>query len=157
MWCPGSAEWLYCKTRVCGVSSAIQDLDQCAQYTDCTETRLIRDALVLMKPSVDFLDGRPGQFWAGCGGPEVRTFGTGSKARPLDWVADAALFYAELLARLRCLATPFPSLIGRLCGQCEARLLACPRPVLVPRCSFLQPPGGALQHTLSGLCAGEEP
>lgn len=57
---PGSAEWLYCKSRVCGVSTVIQDLDQCSQYMDCTETRLVRDALVLMKPSLDFLDGHMG-------------------------------------------------------------------------------------------------
>lgn len=62
MWCPGNAEWLYCKIRVCGVSSVIQDLDQCSQYMDCTESRLIRDTVVLLKPSVDFLDGHMGQF-----------------------------------------------------------------------------------------------
>ncbi|TNM88089.1 hypothetical protein fugu_006310 [Takifugu bimaculatus] len=122
----GNAEWLYCKIRVCGVSSAIQDLDQCSQHMDCTETSLVRDALVLMRPTMDFLDGQ----------------------------LDASLFYTELLARLRSLATPFPAVIGQLCGQCEGWLLACPQPVLVPKCSFLQPPGGALQHTLTGLCAG---
>lgn len=71
-------------------------------------------------------------------------------------VADASLFYTELLARLRCLATPFPAVIGQLCGQCEGWLLACPQPVLIPKRSFLQPPGGALQHTLAGLCAGQD-
>ena len=33
----------------------IRDLDQCCQYTDCPESRLIRDALVLMRPGVDSL------------------------------------------------------------------------------------------------------
>ncbi|XP_070817792.1 NACHT domain- and WD repeat-containing protein 1 [Chaetodon trifascialis] len=122
----GSAEWLYCKSRVCGVSRVIQDLDQASQYMDCTETRLIRDALVLMKPTLDFLDGN----------------------------VDMSLFYTELLARLCSLATPFPSVIGRLCSQCEEWLLTCPEPILVPKCSFLQQPGGALQHTLSGLQGG---
>ncbi|XP_070765714.1 NACHT domain- and WD repeat-containing protein 1 [Enoplosus armatus] len=122
----GSAEWLYCKSRVCGVSSVIQDLDQCAQYMDCTETGLVRDSLVLIKPSLDFLDGH----------------------------MDMSLFYTELLARLCSLATPFPSVIGRLCSQCEEWLLTCLEPVLVPKCSFLQPPGGALQHTLTGLQGG---
>ncbi|XP_044216744.1 LOW QUALITY PROTEIN: NACHT domain- and WD repeat-containing protein 1 [Thunnus albacares] len=122
----GSAEWLYCKSRVCGVSSVIHDLDQCSQYMDCTETRLVRDTLVLIKPSLDFLDGH----------------------------MDMSLFYTELLARLCSLATPFPSVIGRLCSQCEEWLLTCPEPILVPKCSFLQPPGGALQHTLPGLQGG---
>ncbi|KAI3369162.1 hypothetical protein L3Q82_026115 [Scortum barcoo] len=122
----GSAEWLYCKSRVCGVSSVIQDLDQCSRYMDCTETRLVRDALVLIKPTLDFLDGH----------------------------MDMSLFYSELLARLCSLAAAFPSVIGRLCSQCEEWLLTCPEPILVPKCSFLQQPGGALQHTLTGLQGG---
>ncbi|XP_055363953.1 NACHT domain- and WD repeat-containing protein 1 isoform X1 [Betta splendens] len=122
----GSADWLYCKSRVCGVSSVIHDLDQCSQYMDCMESALIRDTLVLMKPSLDFLHGH----------------------------MDASLFYSELLARLASLGPSFPSVIGRLCSQCEAWLLTCPEPVLVPKCTFLQPPGGALQHTLTGPQAG---
>ncbi|XP_022614773.1 NACHT domain- and WD repeat-containing protein 1 [Seriola dumerili] len=122
----GSAEWLYCKSRVCGVSSVIHDLDQCSQYMDCTETRLIRDTLVLIKPSLDFLDNH----------------------------IDMSLFYTELLARLCSLASTFPSVIGQLCSQCEEWLLTCAEPILVPKCSFLQQPGGALQHTLSGLQGG---
>uniref|UniRef100_A0A3Q3K829 NACHT and WD repeat domain containing 1 n=2 Tax=Monopterus albus TaxID=43700 RepID=A0A3Q3K829_MONAL len=122
----GSAEWLYCKSRVCGVSSVIHDLDQCSQYMDCTETTLIRDALVLIKPSLDFLHGH----------------------------MDMSLFYTELLARLSSLATAFPSVIGQLCSQCSEWLLTCPEPILIPKCSFLQQPGGALQHTLSGLQGG---
>lgn len=58
---PGNAEWLYCKVTVSGVSSVIQDLDQCSQDMDCTETRLIRDTLVLMRPGLDFLSGHMGQ------------------------------------------------------------------------------------------------
>ncbi|KAG7513905.1 NACHT domain-containing and WD repeat-containing 1 [Solea senegalensis] len=122
----GNAEWLYCKSRVCGVSSVIQDLDQSSQYMDCTETRLLRDTLVLIKPSLDFLDNH----------------------------MDMSLFYTELMARLCSLAPPFPALIGRLCTQCEEWLLTCPEPILVTKCSFLQQPGGALQHTLSGLEGG---
>ncbi|XP_068563273.1 NACHT domain- and WD repeat-containing protein 1 [Cebidichthys violaceus] len=122
----GSAEWLYCKSRVCGVSSVIQDLDQCSQYMDCTDTRLVRDTLVLIKPSLDVLDGH----------------------------MDTFLFYTELLARLCSLATPFPSVIGQLCSQCEETLLMCPEPIFIPKCSFLQQPGGALQHTLTGLLGG---
>lgn len=147
--CPGNAEWLYAKIRVCGVSRLIQDLDQCSQFMDCTETGLVRDTLVLMRPTVDFLEG---QLWVSCEAPPVIK----RSCLTVDLVADASLFYTELLARLRSLATPFPALIGRLCGQCEAWLLACAQPVLIPKCSFLQPPGGALQHTLTGLSAGRD-
>ncbi|XP_047198879.1 NACHT domain- and WD repeat-containing protein 1 [Hippoglossus stenolepis] len=122
----GNAEWLYCKSRVCGVPSVIHDLDQSSQHIDCTETRLIRDALVLIKPTMDFLDSH----------------------------MDMSLFFTELLARLCSLAPSFPSVIGRLCSQCEEWLLTCPEPTLIPKCSFLQQPGGALQHTLSGLQGG---
>uniref|UniRef100_A0A665VJE0 NACHT and WD repeat domain containing 1 n=1 Tax=Echeneis naucrates TaxID=173247 RepID=A0A665VJE0_ECHNA len=109
------------ESRVCGVTSVIHDLDQCSQYMDCTETRLVRDTLVLIKPIC---------------------------------FSDMPLFYTELLARLCSLASTFPSVIGRLCSQCEEWLLTCPEPILVPKCSFLQQPGGALQHTLSGLHGG---
>ncbi|XP_071402923.1 NACHT domain- and WD repeat-containing protein 1 [Centroberyx affinis] len=122
----GSADWLYVKSRTCGLSSVIRDLSQCSRYLDCPETTLVRDTLVLIKPSLDFLDGH----------------------------MDMSLFSTELLARLHSLATPFPSVIGRLCSQCEEWLLTCPEPILVPKCSFLQPPGGALQHTLTGLQRG---
>ncbi|XP_069578542.1 NACHT domain- and WD repeat-containing protein 1 [Brachyistius frenatus] len=122
----GSAEWLYCKSRVCGVSSVILDLDQCSQYMDCTESGLVRDALVLIKHTLDFLDGH----------------------------MDVSLFYSELLARLSSLAAAFPAVIGRLCSQCEEWLLTSPEPILIPKSSFLQPPGGALQHTLTALQGG---
>ncbi|RVE74155.1 hypothetical protein OJAV_G00038410 [Oryzias javanicus] len=121
-----SAEWLFCKSRVCGVSSVICDLDQCSQYMDCTETGLIRDALALIKPGLDFLDGHVGK----------------------------SLFYGELLARLSTLSAVFPSLIGQLCSQINDWFLTCPEPVLIPKCSFLQQPGGALQHTLNTTSAG---
>lgn len=71
-------------------------------------------------------------------------------------VPDMSLFYTELLARLCSLATPFPSVIGRLCSQCEEWLLTCPEPILLPKCSFLQQPGGALRHTLTGLKGGQK-
>uniref|UniRef100_A0A3B3BH83 NACHT and WD repeat domain containing 1 n=1 Tax=Oryzias melastigma TaxID=30732 RepID=A0A3B3BH83_ORYME len=119
-----SAEWLFCKSRVCGVSSVIRDLDQGSKYMDCTETGLIRDALALIKPGLDFLDGK-------------------------------SQFYGELLARLSALSIVFPSLIGRLCSQINDWFLTCPEPALIPKCSFLQQPGGALQHTLNTTNAGK--
>ncbi|XP_072244931.1 NACHT domain- and WD repeat-containing protein 1 [Leuresthes tenuis] len=119
----GSADWLFCKIRVCGVSSVIDDLDQCSQYMDCPEMGLVRDTLVLIKPSLDFLDGHK----------------------------DVSLFYSELLARLSSLRPAFPAVIGRLCSQCDEWFRTCPEAVLIPKSSFLQQPGGALQHTLSAL------
>ncbi|XP_037530358.1 NACHT domain- and WD repeat-containing protein 1 [Nematolebias whitei] len=122
----GNAEWLYCQTRVLGVSSVISDLDWCFQYMNCSETRLIRDALVLMKPSLDFLHSH----------------------------MDKSLFYSELLARLSSLSASCPAVIGPLCSQCNNWLQTCPEPVLIPKNSFLQQPGGALQHILSAPHGG---
>ncbi|XP_070410493.1 NACHT domain- and WD repeat-containing protein 1 [Nothobranchius furzeri] len=147
----GSAEWLFTKSRVCGISCVISDLDHCCQYMDCSETGLIRDALVLMKPSMDFLRGQMG--WC----QSFRIVG-GSDVADLLWffslVPDRSQFYSELLARLDHLSSTCPSLIGQLCSQCNTWLQACPEPVLIPKSSFLQQPGGALQHTLSGPHGG---
>ncbi|XP_035987690.1 NACHT domain- and WD repeat-containing protein 1 isoform X2 [Fundulus heteroclitus] len=120
----GSAEWLFCKSRVCGVSSVISDLDQCSRSMDCSETQLVRDALILMRPGLDVLAGQ----------------------------MDRSLFYSELLARLSSLSSL--AVIGQLCSQCEDRLQTSPQPVLIPRSSFLQQPGGALQHTLTAAHGG---
>uniref|UniRef100_A0A8C5C5I3 NACHT and WD repeat domain containing 1 n=1 Tax=Gadus morhua TaxID=8049 RepID=A0A8C5C5I3_GADMO len=67
--------------------------------------------------------------------------------RPLP---DRALFFSELVGRLLSLGAAFPSLIGRLVGQCEAWLLSCEEPVLVPKSSFLAAPGGPLRHSFTG-------
>ncbi|KAM6945696.1 NACHT domain- and WD repeat-containing protein 1 [Aplochiton taeniatus] len=122
----GSTDWLYCKSWSCGLASVIQDLTLCVHHTACTETQLIRDALTLLKPTVDFLDKQ----------------------------IDLYLLYSELFTRLQPLAELYPRLIGQLCSQCEAWLLNCPEPVLLPKCCFLQPPGGALKTNLSGFHKG---
>lgn len=70
-------------------------------------------------------------------------------------VSDESLFYTELLARIYAMATPFPSVIGQLRSQCEEWFQTCAEPILIPKCSFLQQPGGALQYTLTGLHGGE--
>ncbi|XP_045061689.1 NACHT domain- and WD repeat-containing protein 1 [Coregonus clupeaformis] len=122
----GSSEWLYCKTLTCGVASVIEDLTLCTELMDCPETQLIRDTFILLKPTLDFLDGQ----------------------------MDRSLFYTEVLARLHSFAEMYPSLIGRLCCQCHDWLSCCPDPILVPKCTFLQPPGGALKTTLAGFHKG---
>ncbi|KAM9479394.1 NACHT domain- and WD repeat-containing protein 1 [Salvelinus alpinus] len=122
----GSSEWLYCKTLTCGVASVIEDLTLCTELMDCPETQLIRDTFILLKPTLDFLDGQ----------------------------MDPSLFYTEVLSRLHSFAEMYPSLIGRLCCQCHDWLSCCPDPILVPKCAFLQPPGGALKTTLAGFQKG---
>lgn len=57
----GNWKWLYCKTLRCGVASVIQDLSLCLDIMDCPEIQLIRDCFVLLKPTVDFIDGQIGE------------------------------------------------------------------------------------------------
>ncbi|MBN3275139.1 NWD1 protein, partial [Polyodon spathula] len=121
----GNMEWLVCKTRACGIRSVIEDLCMCAEHTDCPEVRLVRDAFLLFKPTVDFIEGQ----------------------------MDSCLLYTELLARLHFFADSY-SLIGSLCSQCSDFLSTSPNPTLIPLSGFFQPPGGPLKTTLTGFNKG---
>ncbi|XP_042564938.1 NACHT domain- and WD repeat-containing protein 1 [Clupea harengus] len=125
----GSTEWLCCKTLSCGVSSVIEDLSLCTTLYECPEIQLIQDAFILIKPTLDFIDGH----------------------------VDPALLYTELFARLHSFTETYPALIGHLCSQCHDWFASCPDPVLVPKSSFLPSPGGALRTTLTGFKKGKSP
>lgn len=58
----GNLDWLYCKTLSCGVASVIQDLSLCVDIIDCPEIQLIRDCFLLLKPTLDFIDGYTGEY-----------------------------------------------------------------------------------------------
>ncbi|XP_060734898.1 NACHT domain- and WD repeat-containing protein 1 [Tachysurus vachellii] len=122
----GNLDWLHCKIVSCGVASVIQDLSLCVDVIDCPEIQLLRDCFILLKPTLDFIDGH----------------------------TDSSLLFTEITARLQALAPLYPSLIGCLCSQCNDWFATCADPVLVPKSSFLQPPGGPLIHTLSGSAQG---
>ncbi|KAI5626673.1 NACHT domain- and WD repeat-containing protein 1 isoform X2 [Silurus asotus] len=122
----GNLDWLYCKTLSCGVTSVIQDLSLCADITDCPEVQLIRDCFLLLKPTLDFIDGH----------------------------TDSPLLVTEITARLQALAPVYPSLIGPLCSQCDGWFASCADPVLVPRSNFLPSPGGPLINTISASAKG---
>ncbi|KAG7487838.1 hypothetical protein MATL_G00027840 [Megalops atlanticus] len=122
----GSTDWLCCKTLTCGVASVIEDLSLCTEVCDCPQIQLIRDTFLLLKPTLDFIDGQ----------------------------MDPCLFYTEIFSRLHIFTEMYPSLIGHLCSQCQDWFASCPNPVLVPKCSFFQSPGGALKTTLTGFQKG---
>ncbi|KAL2090163.1 hypothetical protein ACEWY4_014851 [Coilia grayii] len=122
----GTMEWLSCKTQVCGVQSTIEDLSLCTTLYECPEMQLIQDAFVLIKPTLDLIEGH----------------------------ADPSLVYTEIFARLHCFTETYPALIGRLCSQCQDWFASCPDPTLIPKSSFLPPPGGVLKTALSGLKTG---
>ncbi|KAI2659286.1 NACHT domain- and WD repeat-containing protein 1 [Labeo rohita] len=54
----GTLDWLCCKTLRCGVSCVIQDLVVCTDLTDCPEIQMLKETFLLLKPSLDFSDGR---------------------------------------------------------------------------------------------------
>ncbi|MGH0163081.1 UNVERIFIED_CONTAM: hypothetical protein FKN15_073816 [Acipenser sinensis] len=121
----GNMDWLVCKTQACGIRSVIEDLCMCAEHIDCPEVRLVRDAFLLFKPTVDFIEGQ----------------------------MDSCLLYTELLARLHFFADSY-SLIGSLCSQCSDFLSTSPNPTFIPLSGFFQPPGGPLKTTLTGFHKG---
>lgn len=56
---------------------------------------------------------------------------------------------------MQCLADLYPSIIGQLCSQCVDWFGSCTDPVLVPKSSFFQAPGGPLKSTLTGFTRGD--
>nr|XP_002663751.3 NACHT domain- and WD repeat-containing protein 1 isoform X2 [Danio rerio] len=122
----GSLDWLCCKTLQCGVSCVIQDLTLCTDLTDCPEIQLLKETFLLLKPSLDFSDGR----------------------------VDPSLLVTEIFARLQGLADHYPSMIGQLCSQCMDWFESYSDPLLVPKCSFFEAPGGPLKSTLRGFTKG---
>ncbi|KAA0707921.1 NACHT domain- and WD repeat-containing protein 1 [Triplophysa tibetana] len=122
----GSLDWLCCKTLMCGVACVIQDLSLCTQLTDCHEIQMLKETFVLLKPLLDFSDG----------------------------IVDPSLLVTEIYTRLQALTDLYPSMIGQLCSECMDWFSSCTDPVLVPKCSFFQAPGGPLKTTLTGFTKG---
>ncbi|CAB1314173.1 unnamed protein product [Coregonus sp. 'balchen'] len=56
---------------------------------------------------------------------------------------------------LHSFAEMYSSLIGQLCSHCHDWLLCFTDPILVPKCTFPQSPGGALKTTLAGSEEGK--
>lgn len=61
----GNLDWLHCKIVSCGVASVIQDLSLCVDVIDCPEIQLLRDCFILLKPTLDFIDGHTGEYRSG--------------------------------------------------------------------------------------------
>ncbi|KYO41873.1 NACHT domain- and WD repeat-containing protein 1 isoform D [Alligator mississippiensis] len=122
----GNMNWIICKITAAGIESVVDDFAMCITHTNCPELSLVRDALLLLKPTIDDMDG----------------------------VVGMSTIYTEVLARLHFFMSSYPDLIGRLCQQCLHWFEVCPHPVLIPLCGFLQPPGGPLQKTLTGFLKG---
>ncbi|XP_073731920.1 NACHT domain- and WD repeat-containing protein 1 [Misgurnus anguillicaudatus] len=122
----GSLDWLCCKTVTCGVGCVIQDLSLCTELTDCPEIEMLKETFLLLKPTLDLSDGQ----------------------------LDPSLLVTEIFTRLQALIDLYPSMIGQLCSQCVNWFASCTDPVLVPKCSFLQAPGGPLKGTLTGFSKG---
>ncbi|XP_063003441.1 NACHT domain- and WD repeat-containing protein 1 [Elgaria multicarinata webbii] len=123
----GNMSWIACGAAASGVERLAADVALCLERTGCPELRLLREALLLLGPTLDGTEGARG---------------------------ETSTVYSEMLARLHPLAPSYPSLVGRMCQQCERWLGVWPHPVLVPLCGFLYPPGGPLRRTLLGCPEG---
>ncbi|NXN26228.1 NWD1 protein, partial [Nycticryphes semicollaris] len=122
----GNRNWISCKITACGIESVVDDFAMCTERIRCPELSLVQETLLLLKPAAS---------------------GTGSPG-------GMSIIYTEMLARLLFLVPSYPEVIGELCQQCLSWCSSCPYPVLIPRCGFLQPPGGPLRTTLTGFLKG---
>ncbi|XP_075759495.1 NACHT domain- and WD repeat-containing protein 1 [Pelodiscus sinensis] len=122
----GNMNWIICKIVATGIQGIVNDFAMCNERINCPELHLVQDTLLLLKPALAYIDGDIG----------------------------VSIIYTEVLARLYDFMLPYPDLIGKLCQQCMSWLNACPHPVLIPLCGFLQPPGGLLKMTLTGFLKG---
>ncbi|NXL09736.1 NWD1 protein, partial [Mesembrinibis cayennensis] len=121
----GNMNWISCKIIASGIESVVDDFAMCTECISCPELRLVQDTLLRLKPAVSSIHS-----------PEV------------------SVIYTEVLARLLFFVPSYPEVIGKLCQQCLSWCSACPYPVLIPLCGFLQPPGGPLHTTLTGFLKG---
>ncbi|XP_045709212.1 NACHT domain- and WD repeat-containing protein 1 isoform X1 [Phyllostomus hastatus] len=120
----GSMDWISCRGISGGIESLLDDFGLYAPHVDCPELGLVREALQLCRPAVEFRG------------------------------MERSILCTEILARLHFFATSHPALVGQLCQQAQSWFRACPHPVLVPLGGFLQPPGGPLRVTLTGCHKG---
>ncbi|GCB76393.1 hypothetical protein scyTo_0021003, partial [Scyliorhinus torazame] len=118
----GNMEWIVCKIQVTGMKSMLEDFSACTKQVDCPEVQLIQDALLLIWPTVDFMENG----------------------------IDPSVLCIEMLARLDFFKGSYP-MIDELCKQCEKWCAVWPNPIFTPLCGFFQPPGGPLRTTLTGF------
>lgn len=53
--------WIICKITAAGIESVVDDFAMCITHTNCPELSLVRDALLLLKPTIDDMDGVVGK------------------------------------------------------------------------------------------------
>ncbi|XP_078077476.1 NACHT domain- and WD repeat-containing protein 1 [Mustelus asterias] len=121
----GNMEWIVCKIQATGIKSLLEDFYACTKQVDCPEVKLIQDALLLIWPTIDFMENG----------------------------IDESVLYIEMLARLDFFKVSYP-MISELCLQCEKWCAVCLNPIFTPLCGFFQPPGGPLRTTLTGFSKG---
>ncbi|XP_048404343.2 NACHT domain- and WD repeat-containing protein 1 isoform X2 [Stegostoma tigrinum] len=121
----GNMEWIIFKIQVSGMKGLLEDFYACTKQIDCPEVQLVQDALLLIWPTVDFMENG----------------------------VDQSVLFIEMLARLHFFKGSYP-MIDELCQQCERWCAACPNPIFTPLCGFFQPPGGPLRTTLTGFSKG---
>ncbi|XP_051886627.1 NACHT domain- and WD repeat-containing protein 1 [Pristis pectinata] len=118
----GNMEWIACKMQATGMKSLLEDFYACTRQVDCPDVQLVQDALLLIWPTISFMEND----------------------------IDQRVLYMEVLARLDFFKGSYP-MIDELCQQCRRWCALCPDPIFTPLCGFFQPPGGPLRTTLTGF------
>nr|XP_039254746.1 NACHT domain- and WD repeat-containing protein 1-like isoform X1 [Styela clava] len=116
-----NSRWLKTKIKAFSIKEAIEDFDLALKQQSDTETRLIRDAIKLAKPTLEFPAG-------------VRNH-----------------LFAELFCRLKYFSDEFPQFLGKLVNKCYNSLKDDNDEVLLPLNGYFQPPGGPLRTTITGF------
>ncbi|XP_072123382.1 NACHT domain- and WD repeat-containing protein 1 [Mobula birostris] len=121
----GNMEWIVCKMQAMGMKCVLEDFYACTRQVDCPDVQLVQDALLLIWPTINFMEND----------------------------IDERVLYMEVLARLDFFRSSYP-MVDELCQQCRRWCALCPNPIFTPLCGFFQPPGGPLQTTLTGFRKG---
>uniref|UniRef100_H2Y0Z1 Uncharacterized protein n=1 Tax=Ciona intestinalis TaxID=7719 RepID=H2Y0Z1_CIOIN len=116
-----SADWLTHKIEAFSIKEMLQDYDMILSKKPDTEITLIRNALKLAKPTLEF----PGKV--------------------TNHVCS------EIIGRLAYFTKDFPRLVGKLVTESEQLLKRMNKMCLIPLCGSFPPPGGPLRTTLTGF------
>lgn len=52
----GNIEWIVCKVQATGMKSLLEDFYACTRKVDCPDVQLVQDALLLIWPTVNFME-----------------------------------------------------------------------------------------------------
>ncbi|XP_076802555.1 NACHT domain- and WD repeat-containing protein 1-like isoform X2 [Clavelina lepadiformis] len=115
------ATWILNKINAFSIRDVLEDYNMVLERKNEIDIVLIRDALKLAKPTLEFPGG-------------IRNH-----------------LFSELFGRLAYFKDSYPSLIGKLVQSCSSILRRTPERTVIPLSGCFPPPGGPLRTTLTGF------